>query len=197
MKKLNILILLLALTTCNAIIKGQANQGKVIIKGSTSFSLTSMSSKIEGDMLGTQEEESTTTLIFNPGIGYFVIDNFAISLEINYEYMSSKSPGLGSSHASEILAGPFIYYYFGQSNIKPYIGAGVLLGSYKSGSSTSSDIFGYGAGAGLAIYVRESVAFDFSLNYQSQTAKPSGSNPYNEKYISSGVVFSAGFSIEL
>lgn len=204
MKKVNIFLLLAALITLNVAVIGQTQQGKILLKGSTSLDFSYMNNTIKSD-LGNSNFSKTTNFNINPEVGYFFIDNLAVTLQVDLGLAGEKLNNGDKASSTQILAGPFAYYYLGQSSVKPYIGAGIMLGSQTNSSTpnggveskTTYGLFGYGVGVGVACFLNQTVGLDLSVAYKSTSSKQSEDNPDNEKFISSGIVFSVGFDIAL
>jgi opacity protein-like surface antigen len=205
MRKLNLFILLVATFFINATITGQTKQGMILIKGSTSFDLNLMGNQNKDDNNSTKTG-SNFSFNIKPGVGFFVVDNLALAIEIEADYNRDKAKPSGDISAqSTLMAGPFFYYYIGESNIKPYVGAGFMLGRYTekdipNGGTESKNpynIFGFGGGAGIAAFLNESVALDANISYQHSRRKPTDNNPTNGRFVTSGIVCSLGIIVTL
>lgn len=100
-----------------------------------------------------------------PAMGWFVGNNLAIGIGIPF-----FSIGSGGTHVTQIGATPFLRYYIGPSNIKPFLGAsgGIINTSFSgrgTGNGESSTDGIYSVSGGLAFFINRSVSFDLGLTY--------------------------------
>lgn len=142
-------------------------KGTIIMGGSSNFSFSSMSP---------EDGSSSTEIKINPIIGAFISDNFAMGAELSYEDYES---------GSTFLFGPLIRYYFGDSNIKPFLNGEYLFGNidYNNGSS---DVNGFALGGGVAFFLNQHIAIDLGLTYNKISYDDSDTD---------GINVNGGFSI--
>jgi hypothetical protein len=146
-------------------------KGKMIMSGSSDISFSSMSPD-GGD--------SQTEFKIRPTVGTFVTDNFAIGIMLNYE---------DYENGSMFLLGPLIRYYFGTSNIKPYLQAEYAFGNQKYDDYNGEqkvDIDSYAFGGGAAFFLNQHISIDIGLAYAKASA---------ENYDADGVVVNGGISV--
>lgn len=102
---------------------------------------------------------STRTITFNPGFGYFFIDNLVLGLNttIGYEKTSVKYTTYG--------IGPFAKYYF---NNGVFIKTETFYSTTKAvGSSThKTTSLSMAPGVGYAFFLNSRVSLEPSLNYR-------------------------------
>ncbi|MEO0573112.1 MAG: outer membrane beta-barrel protein [Bacteroidota bacterium] len=197
----------------------QTEQGKILVGissglglngGQTGFSFSN--TKFKSDDF---ESDGANSFSFNlaPRLGYFATNDLAVGLEINYSYLSFENQGfdgLGSSKTkvNQYSAGPFIRYYFKGEKVRPIVEGGVSFGRSNNtneganpvdGSDLefSSNLFAFGAGAGLAVTLGDKVSFDVLLVYLNSQVKPTENNNNNSRSISSSFGLRLGFSIYL
>ena len=101
---------------------------------------------------------------------------------------------------TSIIAMPFVRYYFGDNNIKPYLQGAVGFGSSKTNidfydSASTSNLVSYGFDGGIAIFLNENVSLDVGAGYTSSTSKPQEDNSNNVKFINNAFGLNAGFNI--
>ncbi len=199
----------LLLAVCCAFITtlsfAQTEQGKFFIGGSADLSFSSLKTQQEYD--GEVEDDKVTQTQFSitPSVGYFIAQNLLLS--INFQYESEE---YGDNKANSLMVGPGIRYYFGSTNVKPFIQGDLMFGSLKSeynydfsgygfGGSDSYEstesAMGYDLGAGVAVFLNKHIAFDFGLGYASATLTSDEDSKLKAK--TSGVVFAAGISVHL
>jgi opacity protein-like surface antigen len=97
---------------------------------------------------------------------------------------------------TSFMFGPTVRYYFGSTNIKPYVHGDVMFGNNKSeegGVDSKSKVSGWDIGAGVAFFLNDYVAIDLGLGYGAYT----GTNDDDDKYKvkASGLAINGGFSI--
>jgi len=181
----------------------QTDQGKLIIGGSSNLGLNFRTSETEINGNNNGSEQKTTSFNISPNIGYFIIDNLAVGISLPFNTGSSKFDD-GKSTFSSFVVSPFVRYYFTQSNIKPYILGRVGFGSSKSSFRSSfsdndskSNVFNFGFGGGVAIFVNDFVSFNLGINYGNSTSKPNNDSVADIKTTNSNLGFGAGISIVL
>jgi hypothetical protein len=174
MKKI-VYVLLTALISIGLQLEAQVTSSGNFVIGST-FGLSTAKSKITQDS-GDGEEEvdnpSSSQFSFSPRVGYFVIDNFAVGIQMDYTSSEVKQPNLDRTTDSDLLFGPFARFYlpvgddmglfleagfgFGNSNDEKYIGA--------ERQSINTNIFAYGLGPGFTIFSSQAVGVEALLKY--------------------------------
>lgn len=122
-----------------------------------------------------------TTISLTPNAGYFFARNFAMGGNVRLSYDKS-----GDLELTTLGIGPFVRYYFGKNNLRPF---GLVEYNFtsikaKSGeSSTTSNGGEFFIGPGLAAFVNEHVAIETIAGY------------INSKY--SGEPSNGGFSLRI
>ncbi len=196
---LKILIILLPLSIITSV-HAQTNAGKVLLGGSSGFALGSGSSKVKSDGYS-ESGPKTTTVSFTPFIGYFPVNNLSIGLQAELIYSKVKIEDEAES-SNTFVMGPFARYYFGTTNIKPFVDATVVFGSIKqkveSGGYSEELILNttiLAGDIGIAFFLNDVVSLDLMVGYSNATSK--NKHVKEVKYISSQIDFSFGFSIVL
>lgn len=169
MKKLFMMIAIVSITTAS-FAQGNVNKGDWMIGGDAGYN----SSKMEYP--GSTSDDKSSTFNLSPNVGYFFIKQLAGGLRIVVSSTTEKyKSGTTTFEDKESysLIGPFVRYYFLPATQKVNIFADATygFGSNKStpsgGSSTKSDLNGYGLTGGVAIFLLPSVAIELALKYQS------------------------------
>lgn len=146
-------------------------KGKMIMSGSSDISFSSMSPD-GGD--------SQTEFKIRPTVGTFVTDNFAIGIMLNYE---------DYENGSMFLLGPLIRYYFGTSNIKPYLQGEYMFGNEKYKNEYNDelklDVNALALGGGAAFFLNQHISIDLGLAY----------TKLGNDYDADGVVINGGISV--
>ncbi|MBL4561747.1 MAG: outer membrane beta-barrel protein [Labilibaculum sp.] len=186
---------------CTSLLLGQTEKGKIFIGGQSSLSFSSMDNELKSD-LGDEDQGSTTTFEFVPQMGYFVADGLVIGAELGFSSSKEKEDGY-EYKTSTIALGPFVRYYFGKTNVKPYLHGGFGFGSAsekEEGYGSDEEDYKlsvYGFGGGVGIFINEKIAIDLGVGYSSVTVKPDEDYDGDPKIVTNGIGFNVGFSISL
>ncbi|MDX2135704.1 MAG: hypothetical protein SFV52_13000 [Saprospiraceae bacterium] len=123
------------------------------------------------------EEEGLTAQQLNiaPAIGYFVIDNLALGLGVDWTLNNVTEPNDDETDDSNVLFGPFIRYYFPLGeNVAAF---GVANFGFGNSSNTAvvggiseeinTNLFAFGVGPGLTVYTKGGFGIEaiFKYNY--------------------------------
>ncbi|QMW01179.1 outer membrane beta-barrel protein [Spirosoma foliorum] len=107
---------------------------------------------------------STTLISLQPTYGWFVANNLVVGAGIPFFYA-----GTSGNKVTQIGLAPFLRYYFGPSQVKPFLGAsiGVINTSVTTNGSSagSSTDAAYSATGGVAFFINRSVSFDLGVTY--------------------------------
>ncbi len=140
-------------------------KGDVIVEGNLSFNSTN----------DKNTEVKTNSFQFNPKVGYFLNDKFAIGVELGLGSDKEETAGTETDKNSNFNAGVFGRYYFLDlgKRFKTYAEAGLGMESGKAGLGDAKySGFGFGAGLGMNYFVSDSFAINFALtdvlSYSSQ-----------------------------
>jgi opacity protein-like surface antigen len=201
MKKLKCTTPFLALALFFTTAQGQTQKGKILLGGTSDISFNS--SSIKSVTNGKKEDlGKTSQLTFSPQIGFFVANNFSLGLGLPLVHASEKYDEDHKLSYQSISLAPFFRYYFGETNVKPYLHSEVGVGSWKITSADpffgsnkySGGLRSFASGAGLGIFLNESVTLDLGLRYASESTK---SKDAEDKDMTSGVNFLVGFVLIL
>lgn len=171
-------LLLGMLLLVSAALSAQTMQGQWMVGGDAGFnSTTPVHDGTSGD--------ATTTISINPTLGYFVIDNLAVGLNLGFTTVTDQG--------SQFVVGPLVRYYFvnlGES--AKLFGQGrfnFVSTSPDQGDSVSGTQ--WGIGVGLAWFLNPHVALEGILEYSSTTPN----SDFDIK--SNNIGFNIGFQIHL
>lgn len=138
----------------------------VMLGLSVTFAQTEKGSRLAGVHVGNivipTSGNSTTIIGLQPAYGWFVSDGLVVGAGIPFFHINS-----GGSSITQIGLAPFLRYYIGPSQVKPYFGGsvGVINTSVSGvGSASSTDAL-YGITGGIAFFINRSVSFDLALTY--------------------------------
>lgn len=182
MKKLTLIASLILATTLNAQTEPTnlpTAKGNWIIGGSTNLGFSSNKSTSKTDNYSVDGQE-TTNFNVTPTVGYFVMDNLAVGLNLGYE-VQKYDAYLNFEQKAKITNSTFsavpslTYFIEADSKAFPYIsaGAGYALNNAKTDQNTpyKTNFFVWGAKAGFAYFITPSIAIDLGLNYQQLSTK--------------------------
>jgi hypothetical protein len=180
MKTIVLLSLLLGLTT---IAFSQVSKGQFLI--GSSINLESI--KNENSSFGNNE---STTYYISPNIGYFIFNQIATGLRIDFRSYNNKSESL-ETHQTNTSIAPFIRYYFlpKQKKVNAFIDASYIHNKSKWSSDTNPGYFvkakGYYFYGGAAIFLTSQIALEFTFGYKHTKSDDFGNTKENK--LSSGV----------
>ncbi len=201
----------------SVLLKAQISQGKILVGVSSMVPLLSTGNNFLSIGYSTIKQKSNAAgftepdpskylnLYLNPKVGYFITNNIALGLDIFTMYTNSKD-GDYSYNNLLLSGGPFVRYYVSSGTILPFLEAGGTIGTVKSKSDfgayfgeskSTTNIFSFGGGVGIAVPLGNRVTFDFLLGYNSLTIKEKDDNPDNERDIYGTFGFNFGFVIML
>lgn len=197
MKKI---FLIAALISFSAII-AQTEKGTFVISGKTGlgFNSTTVKYNYEGQ---TTNGPKTSSFTISPGVGYFIIDNLELGLELDYSNTKTKShfdkyyDGYSVNYDAKDIQNifsimPNVTYFFSKTKVRPYLNTGIGYANFKQEStsvSSASDGSTYSysykknsgngltwnAGGGLAYFITKSFSLDLGLDYTKFTYKKDG-----------------------
>lgn len=134
-----------------------------ILLASTAFAQTEKGTIMAGGQLALRTASNASNFRLNPNFGYFFKDNFAFGGNLNLDF--SKQ---GSLSSNTFGIGPFMRYYFGKSQAKPFavVNANYLTQTVKTGStSVNSSGFGFLFGLGFAAFLNRNIAVEGITGY--------------------------------
>ncbi len=180
MKKL---IIAVACTLISAGLFAQiTNGGNFLMGSSIGFSTSNSEVSVIGDGVSV-EGKSTEALQFNiaPKIGYFVTDNWALGVGLDYTLSRIKEPvnildpntEYNTSYDSDLLFGPFTRFYLPISEDKAFF----VEATFGFGSSrdeieinnedqiSSNNVLAFGIGPGFTIFSNDAIGIEALAKY--------------------------------
>lgn len=132
------------------------DRGAVILGGSVSWSTSG------GDLYENSEGDRYNSLLLNPRLLYFVTPGLAVGGDV---YVESASRG--DFDVTTIAAGPAVAYFFGgaESTVYPFVSGMIGYGKTSTSGLDGSGLV-FGAGAGAAFMLSESVALTAGGTYR-------------------------------
>ncbi len=174
MKKSIISWIVIMFLPCTLALAQMTSAGNFVV--GSSFGLSSAQSNIKhSDGIGDSEGEGPTSMQFNisPKVGYFIVDNFALGIGMDYTFSEVEEPNQNRTKDTDLLFGPFARLYLPIGDDM----AVFLEGNFGFGTSSdimnidgqtqniSTNIFAVGAGPGLTIFSSDAVGISASFKY--------------------------------
>ena len=207
------------LTLSFGTLNAQTFRGKVLVGvastvGSNSqFSnLSYTTTKVKSDLPGATDTDPSNTFGLNllPKIGYFVADNFALGLDMNFAYSTtSDETVIAFARQSAVVVGPFVRAYIPTQKVLPFVEFSAAFGGSSvevefrdpfSGTQTfedKSNLRSMGVGFGLAAPLGDKITFDALAFYNSSVSKRTENNPNEERTVSGSLGVRLGFTLLL
>lgn len=180
MKKI-LLIIAVLLFAAGSIVQAQmTNQGNFLAGSTLGFSKSSSDLKI---LSSNAEEEAqgpaSYQISFSPDIGYFLIDQFALGLGMDFTFSRLEEPNTDRTDDSDLLFGPFARYYFPLEDglaffAEASFGFGnssddIYVGDVRQ--SINTNIFATGFGPGFTIISSKGIGLEAILKYNYARSK--------------------------
>lgn len=157
-------------------VKAQTEQGNFLAGGNL--------------QLGTAKNNTAITV--SPTLGYFFTDDFAAGANLDFNY-SKKGESPYKSRFTRFGFGPFVRYYVGTTNIRPFLHGDVNFLTEKRKTSSQPSVkatgLGYFFAPGAAIFLNPNVALEGLAGYEHFA--------YKDKDGSGGFAFKVGFQVYL
>jgi hypothetical protein len=183
MKKAIVLLIAIFMTTS---IHAQIDKGYWLLAGSGSYSRHTVKKP---------HTSIETLLVFTPRIGYFLIDNLASGLVVDWEtYTVQSGVSMSKQKITQFKAGPFIRYYFLKTNtpLNLFAEGNISFGKFDQKNVHDADIMQFMFAAGPVLYFNSSIALELSMGYRSMEIKSSTGSEKKQS-----VLFSIGFNVHL
>lgn len=168
----------------------QLEKGNWLVGGNANFSSSTVGYSYPSYSL----KEDVTSLAISPNIGYFLLDRFAVGLSPGFSFDISDvtTPGGGYSNTRRYVIGPFVRYYFLDTE-KP---VNILAdASYQHSfiwwrpARGNGDAFSFNAGP--VVYLNSSVGLEFTIGYYSRAEE------VKEQYKDKTRSFRAGIGFQI
>jgi hypothetical protein len=147
---------------------GQTQQGNFLLGGGFSGSLGNR--KVESPGPGNTvivSKSRSATLVFNPRLGFFIVNGFALGLDADIRNNSSRNRDNDiRTTSNSFTIGPFVRYYF---PVNIFLEGRAGFGSGKGAELAAypeARIFNYSIGAGYAAFLNDYVALEPIIRYR-------------------------------
>lgn len=182
-------------------LSAQTERGRFIISGQTSLGLSYSSDDTKNvRSTGGSISQQSYSLNISPAVGYFIVDNFALSLQADYEIQDADY----EDKMSQFTIMPTALYYIPTKGVvRPFMTAGAgyanvtahLPIAQSSTARHSFSGFTWGVGAGIAFFINRNISLDLSLQYLDINTTYSGDS--SAKIKAHGFAGTVGFSLYL
>ncbi len=192
MKKALLLITVFCFTAF-PVINAQMTKGKILVGvsstlnlsgyawGSDFMNLNLSSTKYKSSSGDVTDPDKTNSFTILPKVGYLVIDNLAVGLDLIFSSYSTKYSDGDKDSESIFCAGPFVRYYYPLAQFSPYAELNGAIGTetdkYNYRGIDGDDKWSlkmFGAGIGAAMPLGDRVTFDVMAGYNYLTYKQEG-----------------------
>jgi len=211
------LTIVIALFLTNAgFLSAQTNQGKFLLAEMSNIDFIGAGTrstmnfgwityKAKSDAGEEDNPVKAFSLSLIPRVGYFVVNNLAVGLDISIDYSRSKRMNSDIiTKYTQLTTGPFLRYYVPTKKFLPFAEANYSIGSsgYKWTSDNADNehkyqVQQYGFGVGMGFPLGEKVSFDTLVGYQSHILKSKEDNEDNSRDIIGTIGLKLGLTIFL
>ncbi len=167
MKKLIIAFICVLFST--VITYAQTQQGNFLLGGGFGGSLGNRKVESPGSNNNTTivSKSRSATLTFNPKIGFFIVNGFALGLDADIQNKSTRNRDNDiRTTASSFTLGPFVRYYF---PVNVFLDGRVGLGSGKGTDLVEyneAKLFSYSFGVGYAAFLNDYITLEPIIRYR-------------------------------
>ena len=183
------------------IMVGVASTLSLGVNGSDLMSLGFTTSKYKSSNY-TSDPYKSTCFNFMPKVGYLVIDNLAVGLNLWVSTSSETDTSDDDKYVENMFGiGPWARYYYPLEKFYPFLELNLGVGSSKYQYNSSSDAEKYsamifGGGIGAAMPVGDRVTFDIMAGYSSVTSKEKdSSSEVDYKEVTGTIGITMGFIV--
>ena len=188
-------ILLMVAVAFSAATYAQTEKGNWMVGSDLGFSYQSSEETVstKRGSITVDNETTINTFKFIPNLNYFVINNLAVGLGL--EYQSVKVKGASDATNALIIAPNATYFFPIGGNLAPFVGAKVGHAWVSEGSNDSQKYRGLAVGAkgGMAYFVNQGAALTGYLSYDHQKLK----NKENSNNSVTNGTFGVGIGVAL
>ncbi len=150
------------------------SKGNFILGSTVGFSTASSNANSTTNGVETEGDgPSSLQISFSPNMGYFLMDQFALGIGMDYTFSRVEEANRDRTDDSDFLFGPFARYYFPVDDGMAFF----FLVNFGFGNSSdqqmlptgrqrvNSNIFAIGAGPGFTIYSSRAIGIESILKY--------------------------------
>ncbi|MDX1941234.1 MAG: outer membrane beta-barrel protein [Saprospiraceae bacterium] len=171
------ILLLIGFLFCVGMLSAQVTQNGNFILGST-VGFSTAHSKITQEATGgnkTEESPYSTQINIAPSVGYFLFDNFALGIRMDYTLNRVEESNQDYTEDSDVLFGPFARLYLPilQSNdMYLFAEAGFGFGNSRDVKELSvgdqrinTNLFAFGVGPGITVIASNAIGLEAVVKY--------------------------------
>lgn len=146
----------------------------LLVSSAAVFAQTDKGDFLVGGSFGFRTNSNNSSFSLTPNVGYFFANHFAAGANVTLDFQKT-----GNVRTTDLGIGPFMRYYFGNANFRPFLtgGIGYLMNRYKINDiKYTNNGFYTQLGLGGAAFINESVAFEGVAAYNYSDYKNAGSS---------------------
>jgi hypothetical protein len=178
MKRIIVLFVMIIAVSSNS--HAQIEKGYWLAGGSASINHLSYKDR----------DEKQLQIKLSPRVGYFLIDNLAGGINVNWSGLYRKLPGsTKKDKITELTVGPFARYYLMQVGrpFNVFVDGSVAFGSITNNNFPDISETNYSLIAGPEFYFNSSVGLEISFGYQiTRTRQPQVTETSNSTFLNIG-----------
>jgi len=154
----------------------QTEKGTFLVSGRTSLefvrSVTNFS--YDGHSIPEANMDINSFRLYS-GLGYFVANNFAAGLSLDFSHSTSFPSSGEKVKTGELILMPTLMYYIPlESSVRPFVQVGAGYANATEEAGGEKQVFsgiGYGAGAGVAWFVNNKISIDLGIQWAATKLK--------------------------
>lgn len=171
------ILLLISAWLCVSILSAQVTQNGNFILGSTVGFSTANSNITQKATGGNEVEESpySTQINIAPSVGYFLFDNFALGIRMDYTLNRVKKSNNELTEDSDVLFGPFARFYLPMTESNDmflFAEAGFGFGNSRDvkelpagNQRINTNLFAFGVGPGITVIASNAIGLEAVVKY--------------------------------
>ncbi|MEY3243495.1 MAG: hypothetical protein RIR11_4934 [Bacteroidota bacterium] len=155
------------------------DRGRFLLGSAAGFATNTSTISYSKQVPGTNEESpKNTQWNIAPSIGYFLFDNFALGIGMDYTSSSETRVGQPKTKDADLLFGPFGRLYFPFDDKAIFLQANFGFGNSADNltvggenQSINTNIFAVGAGPGFTIFSNDAIGLEALVKYNYAQSK--------------------------
>lgn len=171
------ILMLISAWLCVGILNAQVTQNGNFILGSTVGFSTASSNITQKATGGSEVEESpySTQINIAPSVGYFLFDNFALGIRMDYTLNRVEESNNEFTEDSDVLFGPFARFYLPMTESNDmflFAEAGFGFGNSRDvkelpagNQRINTNLFAFGVGPGITVIASNAIGLEAVVKY--------------------------------
>ena len=155
------------------------DQGRFMLGSAVGFATNTSKTSFSTDLPGASDSEpQNTQWNIAPSIGYFLANNFALGIGLDYTSSTETRAGEDKTKDSDLLFGPFARFYFPFSDKAIFLQANFGFGNSSDNltvgtekQNINTNILAVGAGPGFTIFSNDAIGLEALVKYNYARSK--------------------------